>query len=404
MKKIRLMYLIAFIQGIYIYIMRVMLQPFVLSISNSMPFVGFIDGLTNSVIPSLVQLPGGWIADRIGRKKPMIFGSILIILGFNMYTLAVLTKSTFFIISGAIFIGLGTIGLPARDSFVAESVGKSKRVMAFNMLAFFMVVPGVASSMFGGKIADKFGYGTIFMMNIFLEAVCLIIFIFYVKESLLKSEYKIILIKNMKSVLKNVFKIPRHLAIFYFILAIDAFFWGVGYRIIFGLLRDKYALSHTQIGILGSVFTASWAVFQIPIGKYMMQRSCKLSLIVSEIVGCVGLLGIILFKDFYLLLISQIFLGLMPAFWIPATRTLISNSVVQNKRAEALGRFVFFNGLTGFLGPIVGGFLYQVYGLSLPLIINIIGGFLLAFAIIFFIHETKDKALSTQLLLSKIEK
>ncbi|MEI6846356.1 MAG: MFS transporter, partial [Candidatus Firestonebacteria bacterium] len=80
-----------------------------------------------------------------------------------------------------------------------------------------------------------------------------------------------------------------------------------------------------------------------------------------------------------------------------------SNSVVQNQRAEALGRFVFFNGVTGFLGPIVGGFLYQSYGLSLPLMINIIGGLLVTFAIIFFIRETKDNALG-KLLLSKIEK
>ncbi len=55
-----------------------------LSITGSMPFVGFIDGLTNNIAPSVIQLPGGWIADRIGRKKPMIFGSILIILGFTV--------------------------------------------------------------------------------------------------------------------------------------------------------------------------------------------------------------------------------------------------------------------------------------------------------------------------------
>lgn len=397
------MYIIAFIQGIYVYIMRVMLQPFVLSINNSMAFVGFIDGLTNSVVPALVQLPGGWIADRIGRRKPMIFGSILIILGFNMYTLAVLTKSTFFIVSGAVFIGLGSIGLPSRDSFIADSVGKTKRVMAFNLLAFFMVVPGVASSIFGGRIADKFGYGTIFMMNISLEAVCLIIFIFYIKESLLNPQNKMILMNSMRSVLKNVFKIPRHLGIFYFIVAIDSFFWGLGFRIIMGLLRVNYGLSLTQLGILGSTFTISWAVFQIPIGKYMMQKSCKLSLLMSEVTGIIGLLGVIFFKDFYILIISQVFLGLVPAFWVPATRTLISNSVVQNKRGEALGRFVFFNGVTGFLGPIVGGLLYQIYGLSLPLIINIIGAFLIIFAIIFFIRETKERSLG-ELLVSTIEK
>jgi len=403
MKKIKLIYSIAFIQGIYSNFLKVILQPFVLSISNSMTFVGFIDGLTNNIVPSLVQLPGGWISDRIGRKKPMIFGSILIMLGFNMYSLAVLTKSTFFIISGAVFIGLGTIGLPSRDAFVAESVNKTKRVMAFNLLLFFMVIPGVFSSIFGGEIADKFGYGAIFMINIFLEAVCLLLLIFYVKESLVKPEKRIMLIENMGTVLRNIFNIPRHLAIFYLIVAIDSFFWGVGYRIIFGLLRDKYNLSLTQIGILGSAFTVSWAVFQIPIGKYMMKRGCKTALILSEIFGCVGLLGTILFKDFYLLLLSQVFLGLIPAFWVPATRTLISNSVVQNQRAEALGRFVFFNGVTGFLGPIVGGFLYQSYGLSLPLMINIIGGLLVTFAIIFFIRETKDNALG-KLLLSKIEK
>ncbi|OGF48296.1 MAG: hypothetical protein A2452_12295 [Candidatus Firestonebacteria bacterium RIFOXYC2_FULL_39_67] len=392
LKNNNLIFLTAFINGIHTYMMRVLIQPFVLSITSSMTMVGLVDGLTHSLVPSLIQLPSGFVSDRVGRKTPIIVASILIIFSFLVFLSAYFTGSIALVILGAVLFGLGTLGAPARDSMVAESADASKRIMLYNLVAFAMVVPGIFTSFLGGKIADIRGYNAVFVISVFLEIACLILYLF-LRESMTNKENDIFNRKHMNIFLKNVFNVPRALLVFYLIIAVDSFVWGLGYRILFGLLRREYSLSLTQIGILGSVSVFSWAVLQIPIGLFMNKFGCKKALILSEVFGGVGLLGIILFKNFGLLVVFQVFLGLIPAFWLPAIRILVANSVSENQRAESLGRLTLFTGVTGFLGSFAGGVIYEMSGLILPVLLNVIGAAIMVFTILFFIKESKDKSL-----------
>src|SRR3989339_1808737 len=105
LKNNNLIFLTAFINGIHTYMMRVLIQPFVLSITSSMTMVGLVDGLTHSLVPSLIQLPSGFVSDRVGRKTPIIVASILIIFSFLVFLSAYFTGSIALVILGAVLFG-----------------------------------------------------------------------------------------------------------------------------------------------------------------------------------------------------------------------------------------------------------------------------------------------------------
>ena len=394
--NIRLVCLTSFLSGTHSFMTRAILQPFVLSISSSMAFVGLVDGLTRSLGPSMIQLPGGWLSDRIGRKLPLMIGSVLIVIASITFLAAYFTRQTSFVIIGAVLLGFGTFGMPAKDSLVAESVDKTRRIMTYNLVAFAAASPGIFASFAGGSAADAWGYGSVFFAAICLEVVCLGLFYLFLRESLESSSGAIFQVGHVKTFLKQVFVVPRRISVFILIITIDSFIWGLGYRILYGMLRGgEGGLTLTQIGILGSVAVASRTVFQIPIGRLMAKRGCKTCLLLSEIAGGLALAGIILFRGrgFGCLIPCQVLYGLVPAFWVPAVKLLLVNSVSQHQRAEILGKMVLFVGLAGFLGTCVGGVMYEIHGMTFCLGLNILGAAAMALALLLLVHETDEREL-----------
>jgi MFS family permease len=395
--NVRLLCLTSFLNGVHSWMTRVILQPFVLTIYDSMTFVGLIEGLTNNLGPSLIQLPSGWFSDRVGRRLPLMIGSVLVVLASVMFFIVSFTRSPLFLIIGAMLLGFGTFGVPAKDSLIAESAERARRVMTYNIVAFAAALPGIFAAYLGGSAAHSWGYGSVFAAAVGLEAVCLVLFTLFVRESFESNVGEVFHTDHIKQFLKTVFVVPQRLRVYMLIITIDSFVWGVGYKIINGLLRGgENGLSLTEIGILGSIQVASWVALQIPIGRLMERYGCKTCLILSEVTGCIGLAGVAIFRDwgFWFLIPWPIFYGLVPAFWVPAVRLLLVNSMPQTRRAEILGKFALFTGVTGFLGAVTGGRLYEVMGIVLPLGFNVAGGLILATAILLFVHETRDGELA----------
>jgi MFS family permease len=116
----------------------------------------------------LLQLPGGWIADRWGRKLPIVFGVASAgILSFLM----LLNDHPWYFIAIRFIEGAASGALaPAANAYVIDSVPARERGSAFGWLgsafsAGFMIGPAI-----GGVMADLIGYYAPF---IFATVICL---------------------------------------------------------------------------------------------------------------------------------------------------------------------------------------------------------------------------------------
>ncbi|MDH5769789.1 MAG: MFS transporter [Candidatus Bathyarchaeota archaeon] len=385
-KNIRVLSLTSVVGGAYWGMIRATWQPFTLSLGVSMSLLGLFEGLggRNGLITALVQPVSGRLSDKMGRKPFIVLGSILTLTTLAFYTLACYTRDWRFLVPATISLGLTALSHPASSALTAESVEVRERGMAYSVTMFSFILPGVLTSAFGGWVADLFGYEILFLISIVLEGLSLSMLAFLLKETLNQRNEE----KDMGRVsLKAILVPPSELRGFYVSMAADAFSWGLGAAILFGLLSKTYNFSNLQLGILSSLTFLMWTAFQLPIGKLIEKYGCKRFLILSEMIGIAMMIGWLTFTSFEVFALAALLYGLVASTWVPASQTLLSNSVEKEERAEAIGRLFAFRGIIGFPAPYVGGLLYEAMGFKAPILAGAIGVIVTLILIALFVRE-----------------
>jgi MFS family permease len=108
------------------------------------------------------QLVGGWLSDRVGRRRTMLIGffgtaAALILLGS--------ARSMETIWAAAFAVGLmGDLFRPAVQATVADLLGPSERVRAFGLL-FWAINLGFSVSTVSAGVLASIGYGLLFWLN-----------------------------------------------------------------------------------------------------------------------------------------------------------------------------------------------------------------------------------------------
>jgi len=388
-RNINIFKLTTFLSGIRLYVVNVVLQPFVLSLYPSMTFVGLLQGLSgmNGLITTIVQPISGWISDRKGRKKLILLGSTFTIASLLLFSFAGFLGAAFLLLPSAILMGVSFIRRPSESSIVAESVKKERRSYAYSIITLAMVAPGIFAPYVGGLVADNFGFASVFLIAALIEGICLLFLSLYLRETLEGESKNLPGRDEFLLFLKRIIAPPSSVRGLYLICALDSLMWGFGGYILTGLMRKEFGFTNAQLGLLNSASNISWALLQIPIGHLIQRFGCKISLILSEAVGILAIMGFIFSNSFENFLIFEIPMGLVPALWIPAINTLIANATSEEERAETFGRLWLLRGIVGFPGPIIGGFIYNSFGFDAPLIANMLGATLDMCLIYFFVRE-----------------
>ncbi|MDI6819521.1 MAG: MFS transporter [Candidatus Hodarchaeaceae archaeon] len=182
---------------------------------------------------------------------------------------------------------------------------------------------------------------------------------------------------------------PTSLRTFYLVMAFDAFSWGLGATILYGMLVKTYGFTTFQIGILWSIFNISWVATQLPIGRLVDKYGSKALLLASETIGILTISGWLLSARFLAFATLAIFHGIVAAGWVPAMQTMLASGAVSTERGEVMGRLSAFQGSAGFSAPLIGGALYDKFGFWAPLLANLVGALIVLFLIAVKIREPR---------------
>jgi MFS family permease len=385
--NVRVLSVTSLLGGASLVMLIVIYQPFVLSLGVSMTFLGLLEALggRHGMITSLIQPPGGWLSDRRGRRLLVILGSALSLAALAFSTLAGLFHDWTWLIPATIALGLSAVNLPAIDSAVAESVETHERSMAYSVMMFFTILPGIFASAIGGFMADRFGYLSVFLVCTLLQGLSLVLILRFMRETL-RGLHRVEWSELAKSF--RAFLVPiKELRGFYLAMASDFFFWGVGSAILFGLLRKTYNFSNLQLGIMWSILSISSVCSQLPMGMLIRKYGCKKFLMLSEAIGILMMTGWLMFTSFEAFATLEILMGLVFSTWTPAMKTFLANKVSEEGRAEAMGKLAAFRGLVGFPAPFIGGVLYDTMGFRAPIATGLVGVALTLVLIFILVHE-----------------
>ncbi len=391
-RNIRILTARSLLYGVFQRIFMVIRQPFILSLNPSVAVMGFLEGLGGfqGLLPALIQPFFGWLSDRMQRKPFIVLGTVLMEFSLILFLISGLTSTFIFIVPAVILSAVSLLAMPIIDSLIAESVETSKRSVAYNKIMLASMAPGIFSPFIGGILADRFGFISVLAIGIVIQSLIVILLVLFLKED--PFEKRAINFSELRSFIKRNLSPSRNVRNLYWMNAIDALSVGLGPGILYGLLRSNFGFSISQLGILSTISAISMVFTQLLISRRIVNFGIKKLLILANVGYLIYVGGAALSNNFYIFLLLEVGMGIAPAFWVPAHKTLLANSVTKKERAEAMGRVTLYRGLFGFPAPFIGGLLYEQFGYQVPLLGSFILGIVGTYYIYFHIH-VKDRRL-----------
>ncbi len=130
------------------------LPIYLLALGGGTLSVGLLNGLDN-LLSALYSFPGGYLSDRIGYKRALLFFNIVAMAG---YLVVILIPSWIAVLIGAVlFLSWSAISLPASMDLISKVLPPWKRTMGVSMHSLVRRVPMALGPIVGGVFIQFYG-------------------------------------------------------------------------------------------------------------------------------------------------------------------------------------------------------------------------------------------------------
>ncbi len=310
---------------------------------------------------TLVSIPGGMIADKLGRKTIIVLGNAL---GFGIYfaLLGVTHWITALLILFAATI-FATLVQPAYSSIVAESVSVEERGKAFGTFLFFVYLGLALGGVVGGLFSNRVDILIVAFAGVVAAAVRLV----FLKETLPR-DIRANRIPRRKGFFIS--RMTKSVWILLFALFVFNFSSGLGQPLYAIFSTDILHLSKFQLGVMVGVgYLASM------LGAFWTGQVSKRIGITNMMGMAVILASLLLVPWLYSpgpLLAIAIFAisGFFAQFFFVGNQALMANITRTEERGSVIGFITTIAGFGSIIGPYVGSQLWIVLDPRAPFLIS----------------------------------
>jgi MFS family permease len=232
--------------------------------------------------------------------------------------------------------------------------------------------PAIVGSFAAGALAMGIGFPTMFLLSSTLTGCTAIIGYLMVPETITGkvSGYASVVKESLRSSVAGTSRIlrsNRELALLTGALVIHV----VGFSMInpfIPLYAEKgIRLDISQVGIIVSVWNAGIAVAQIPSGRMTDRFGARPMLLAHFVLSSFSWVIYAWSWNLESGIDTMLFLGVVGALDMPARRTImIEYATADTGKATIIGSLDAITGLTGVLGPLIGGFMWAQMGYAAP--------------------------------------
>jgi len=342
--------------------------PFVLyDLGATETILGLI-GFVSLIVLALVQFPGGYWADKYGRRwlvSTMTFGLAL------SYIFYMLASSWHWILVGTVLGNLCCFYLPALEAMFADSTPPEKRGMGFSIITLITKVATTPAPIFAGLLVAVFA-----RVNGMRIAYAIVVVFFLIAATLRvklketvaqpgKIRFRDLLNSYPQALRESigVWKtLPRSMLYLFFanITANLAFSLGYLYYAVYAIEGSRSVLSITEFdwALVSTALFVTMMVSAIPMGKFIDKIGRRIPLLVSYIIFFPAVL-LFVYGDLLRLFIALPLVGIGDMLFFSAFESLRADLVPLEKRGKVIGLTNFTTYVIMAIGQLAGGILYE---------------------------------------------
>lgn len=337
--------------------------PIFASELNAGPFViGLIAGIY-SLMNFLFAPFWGTLSDKIGRRPVMLISIFLTMLSYVFFSF---THSLTFLIISRIFSGMGSANISAAQAYIADITTPENRAKNMGIIGAGFGLGFIFGPPVGGYLKSISGAGSVDIVGYFAAGLCafnLLLAYLYLPESLkVKNPDKAFSFKPIANILHELKKpvISELISInFLFVVAFSMMTLTATI-----LWAEHYGFDTKQIGYVFMYIGLTAAIVQGGlVGKLSKVFGEKKLLLYGSLLMAFGLATLPFAPTdmFFFQFISLGLISLANGCLTPSINSLISQAANPGEQGQALGTNQSLGSLARVVGPVLGGFLFNLH-------------------------------------------
>jgi MFS family permease len=327
------------------------LPKYLEALGASTPAIGLF-GAAENFLDAVYQYPGGWIADRLGRRRAFLIFILLAAAGYLIY----LFSPTW----PFVFLGLGlamawqSMASPAIFAIIADSLPQQRRAMGFTVQSILKRVPIVIAPMLGGALIAEFGI--IRGIHVGLVVTLFIVALTIVLVHRINIKVTAGAATNIRGVWRSFHLAMQRLLISDVIIRMCEGMTGV-LTIIY--VTNVHGLSTARYGVLIAIQMTTSILVYVPAGKVADRVGRKPLVILTFVCFALFPLAVVAAGSFAMLIAAFVTGGLRE-IGEPARKAMIVDFAREDLRARSVGLYYLIRGLSITPAAVVGGFLWKI--------------------------------------------
>jgi MFS family permease len=350
-----------------------MLSLYLIDLGASVAQVGLVFTLA-SLVPTGLQILGGWLSDTIGRLQIIAVGSTISVSGWLIFFLA---PSWEWVLVGLCldYVSNSVVG-PSFSAYIADQSSAEERGRVFGLTKSIYMIVTVVGPALAGFLAYRLGFRPMMFVAfiLFAAATALRVWMGTARRFSAERQSQKPTLAGLKMQMRAMFALLFAGGILTWIWVTDAI-GDTAFNLIGQLypiyLREIGRMNVEQIGWLNAAWGAATILASFLAGWAVDRTSERRVIVGGFLVETLGLAVLLHAHGFPAFLLAMGTFGLGVGCLIPAYDSLISKVVPEDRRGLAYGLFGTSLGLLSLPFPWIGAQLWERFGPQVPFRITV---------------------------------
>ncbi len=366
---------------------------YVLELGGSLYVIGLLS-LISGLIRVMVQVPVGYLTDRMGRKRLVVWGGLIASFAPFTYLFA---KRWEHLVPGVILEAFTNIVLPARQAMFADAVDSERRATAFAAIHTLFATSSTVMPVIGGFLLESVGLLRGMRLALLVSGVVMLVTglarAIFLKETMIvdkgtaeKFSVKGTLLDMFEPVIALRALRVAVLGAFLYSLAVG---FLRSYSVVYAV--DYIGLSKSQWGLVAGGMGVVGILTRIPTGLMVDRFSRKMSIFVSYATRPMFIVAFTLAVDFPQALLIQMADNVFSYVQQPALEALATDIASQHRRGRAYGALNMIPGVALTVAPILGALIWEAHGADRAFYSSALFSATAAVVLLLFLQEPEER-------------